>query len=752
MRLPATLFLVGALSGLPGAMAVDNGIFVAEPKLYDDYTLEKMLLEAEQSLAAVKLLEEETISSALGKTQGVQTTQTQLSLTATELPAATTTPTTPTIPTFPTVPALTPSSTISPSAIDQLDEFLQLKLRVSNLRLLLRGSLTDQVSLIQANGKSEFVPLSRFTFGFPVSLVPPAGRLYRDAIAEVEVRVTLDEKCALQGRPGLKMVLPQEKTYNVAQLRSSTTSIGTGVVAGAFSVGGNWLRGQSKLFLVQDQDTLAYEGLSNNDRQIVFGWRFKPVLGQRKVQPSLQQLFAQLTFPIPRGALSLGKAEVTTRWRRYERKTGALGEPIFPPESPQTFDLKRIDLAPGPIDMELLDLGSGKVRVTLRPDARFFEGSTFRLGGSSSPIEVVRPTDHVLLDLAPLDIVRQGIFVGVRGEEERLLIDPCVDPGPAAGIPDTCVPIPSVQHAVGRSRNNCKDEFSGFEITIPPTITPVSQSTSLVKVTLDKLPEPKGNLRFLTILGDRVFGLKEAPYETYTSCLPTVKSPCTGVIEFLADNTTIQKAGSIEVVRLFWGDDYHAFKELDRPRRLVVSKRTIVSTGGSLRLALEGQGFDQDSFKIKFPADAKLEDKGPGHALVLIPSPTADLKHLVLQVDNDVPVLVDIAVPASAPAPAPTPPAMPVLNPPAPVKIGTGVDVPVSWKNEGEIRSVTHRTRTQSVTPLTKNSATIRLEDSLTARSGKVELLVVFKDGTELPLAVQVVDQHVAVTQQTVGQ
>jgi len=404
MRRTAALFLVGALAGLSSVMAADNGIFVAEPKLYDDYTLEKMLLEAEQSLATVELLKADAISSALGGTQGVQITQTQLSLTATQLPTAgvvatesatpstqTTTPTvSPQAPGLPPVPALTPPATITPSAIDKLDEFLQLKLRVSNLRLLLRGSLTDQVSLIG----DEVVPQSRFTFGFPVTFTPPAGRLYRDAIAEVEVKVTLDEKCAPQGRPGLKMVLPQEKTYNVAQLRSSATSIGTGVVAGAFSVGGNWLRGQSKLFLVQDQDTLAYEGPSDNDRQIVFGWRFKPVLGQRKVQPSLQQLFAQLTFPVPRGAAALGRAEVITRWRLYERKTGALGVTIRGTESqPQEFDLKRIDLAPGPVSMQFFDLGNGKVRVTLEK-ARFFEGTTFRLGGSS-PIEVTKPSDRV---------------------------------------------------------------------------------------------------------------------------------------------------------------------------------------------------------------------------------------------------------------------------------------------------------------------------------------------------------------------
>lgn len=762
MNRPTVLFLFAVLAGLPGAQGADNGIFVAEPKLYDDYTLEKMLLEAEQSLAAVQLIEANTISAALGATQGVQVTQTQLALTATQLPTpqivdmqsgtpstqTTTSSVTPAPPQLPALPPLTPPSTVNPSAMDKLDEFLQLKLRVSNLRLLLRGSLTDQVSLITVGNETEVVPQSRFTFGFPVSLVPPAGRLYRDAIAEVEVKLTLDQNCAPQGRPGLKMVLPQEKTYNVARLQSSSTSIGTGIVTGAFSVGGNWLRGQSKLFLVQDQDTLAYEGQSDNSRQIVFGWRFKPVLGQRKVQPSLQQLFAQLTFPLPPGAAALGQATVTTRWRLYERKTGALGRTIPGTERMDPFDLRRIDLAPGRVSLEFLDLGSGGVRITLKPAVAFFEGTTFRLGGGS-PIELLRPTDHMLLDLAPLDVARQGVLIGVRGENERELVAACNDLGELAAVPQGCEVIPSAQSAQqianrvfqARTRDPllttaavlCGDQFSGFKIT-QVTTEPVGQSTTRVKVTLDKLKQPvQGDLPFLTILGDKVFGLRDAPYETYT--------PGSGVIEFVTENATLEKAGSIEVVRLLWGPDYRASLKLDRARKLTVTKHMIVSEADGLLLALEGQALEQAV--IKFPDGAEFRDRGPGHAVVFIPAAaTTKLKHLALQADVGGPlVLVDIS--KSTPPPPP-----PVLNPADPVKIGTGIEVTITWKNDGEIQAISHSAQVQTLVKSTTTSATIRLADALTVRPGKVALSVKFKDGTELPLTLQIVDQQIAVVQQ----
>ncbi len=736
-----------------------NGIFVAEPKLYDDYALEQMLIQAEQSLGALELIKSDTISSALGGLQGAQVDQTQFGLTANQVPTtqiANTQSATPSITTTtpsvipgpgtpPNLPQVTAPSTFSTSAVDKINEFLQLKLRVSNLRLLLRGSLSDQVSLVGG----EAVPQSRFTFGFPVTVETPANWRYRDAIAEVEVRVKLDENCAPSGsRPGLKMVLPQEKTYNVAQVRSSATSIGSGIISGVFSVGGNWLRGQSTHFLVQDQDTLAFEG-SGSGNEIVFGWRFKPVLGKRKVQPSTQQVFAQLTFPTPLGAASLGTAKVVTRWRRYERKTGALAEPIPGTDKSIEFKLQRIDLAPGTVTTEFLDLGNGRVIVSLKPESAFFEGTSFRLGGSTTT-EVQRSTDHVDLNLAPIDIVRQGLFVGVRGEKERVLVNACNDPGVPAALPPRCDAIPSVARAAqrlasitaARGRNPnisnaealCFDRYSGFQITNVVTEA-VGQSTTRVKLTVDKLRQPtqERDLKFLAILGDKVFGLRDAPYETY--------DPASGNIEFIVDNATLEKAKTVEVIHLLWGPDYHASRELYQAKKIVVAKHTTISEEGGLLLLLEGQGLDQA--KIKFPTNAKINEQSATHALVFIPAAdTGKLKQLVLQVGTSTPVLVDISKDTPLPAPL-----TPVLSPLDPVKTGTKVAVLITWKNEGEIKVVSCERQPQTILKSDKNSATVVLDDALTARPGKITLSILFKDGTELPLIVPLVDQHVAVVQ-----
>ncbi|HEV7667936.1 MAG TPA: hypothetical protein VGS22_05400 [Thermoanaerobaculia bacterium] len=748
----AAILLLGALAASPGAHAADNGIFVGEPKLYDDYTLEQMLLEAEQSLGELELNKADAISSALGSRQGARSTQTQFSLTASQRPipsidvtesatpsTVTKTPSvTPSPGNLPNLTAPTLPSDFDLSASDRLDELLQLKLRVSNLRLLLRGSLTDQVVTIG----DDVEPLSRFTFGFPISIATPANWRYRDAVAEVLVTVEVDENCAPGGRPGLKMVLPQEKTYNVAQLKSSSTGIGTGVIAGAFSVGGNWLRGQSQHFLVQDQDTLAFQESGENGRQIVLGWRFKPVLGQRKVQPNLQQVFAQLTFPAPPGARALGKARVVTRWRYYERKTGALGDVITgTPSATQEFALERIDLAPGPVLIEFLDLGNGKVRASLKPEVTFFEGTTFRLGGGS-PREVPRQTDHLELDVAPLDIVRQGILLGVRGEKERALVNACTDLGEPLPVPNGCETTPSVVRAVkriadmvgnakARGHGPCDDLFHGFKIDDVEEES-LGQSTTRLKLKLDKLAPPgvKG-LPFLTILGNKVFGLGDAPYDAYDDKK--------GIIELTVDNATLEKADAVEVVRLLWGPGYHASYSLNRVPKLVIGKSTVLSESGGLTLLLEGQGLDKA--KIVFPDGAKIVAQIAGYAQVFVPSAVrADLKQLVLQGGAGNLVLVDVS--KSSP-----PPAKPELNPPDPVKIGTGVKVPITWKNGGEIEAVTHSSQAQTLLDPAKNSVVVQLEDALTARPGKVALSVKFKDGTELPLVLQIVDQQVAVIQ-----
>lgn len=754
------LWIVMGSALLTGPLAAET-LYVAEPKLYDDFALEQLLREAEATLASLKVAESDALSSALRTLQGAQATSTQFGLQATEVPTpgvvatesatpsavTTTSSVTPSVPSAPALPSVSLPSELGPSAIDTLEEILQLQLRVANLRLLLRGSLSDQVSLIGGELRSR----TSFTFGFPITISTPPEREYRNAVAEVEVRVKIDPGCAPAGsRPGLKALLPREKTYNVAQIRNKATGIGVGVVAGVLNLGGNWIRGQSRYFVVKDQDTLAYEGASSAPDEIVFGWRFKPVLGQRKVQPGLRQVFAQLTFPVPPGAGTLGTATVTTRWREYQKKTGALGGTIAGAESTSTtFELSPLDLSPGPIALDLLDLGNGKLRSSLRSDTLFFEGTTFRLGGAAA-ITLDRPTDTVQLDLAPLSLVRKGLFMGVRGQRERA-VAVCDDLGLVESLPPNCTPTPAVTQGVAatvafalqQSTNAALTvgeflcgQYAGFDIKQVVT-TPVGHDHTKVEVHLDKLRPPMRpqEIPYLTVLGTKVYGLRDAPYERYDTTA--------NVIEFIADNSTLDSATAVEVVYPLWGSDFHAVEPLTPRQKLAVTKHTIISDASDLVLVIEGRGLDNASIAI--PDGATLDAYGPGYATVTVPkAKRAGLKQVVLQdAGGGVPVLVDISK-ASTP-PATGKPSTPELLPLDPVKVGTSVHVTIRWKNEGEIRSVVHDEKPQHVASMSSNSATVQLDDSLTARPGKLLLEVEFKDGTKSTLTVQLVDQQIAI-------
>lgn len=750
---------LGPATGLPAA-------HVSEPKQFDDFALQQMLLKAEESLGRLELVKSDSITAALGKIQGASVTRTQFGLTGSELATpqvvqtesatpstlTTTSSVTPSPASAPSPPEFTLPSSFSPSALDTLGEILQVNLEVANLRLLLQGSLTDQVELVG----DALIPRTRFTFGFPVTIETPRDSRYRDAAVEVEVRVTVNRPCAPAGSPGIKMVLPREKSYNVAQIRSSTASIGAGLISGVFNLGGNWIRGQSKYFLVRDQDTVAFEGRATNPDEIVFGWRFRPVLGQRIVQPGPRLVFAQLTFPIASGAAVVGTAEVTTRWRKQDRKTGALREYI--PGTEDTFGpfpLRILDLSPTTVTMTHLDLGNGKIGTTLRPSqpGLFFEGTSFRLGNASSPvIALASPTDHLHIDMKPADVVRGGLYMGLRGQREREVVNSCNDPGIDAAVPAGCDVLPSIEKARRRRqilKNNSgssrekvfcpPSDFFDFRITkVEPT--PINSTQTRLKITLDRLEDSdaKRQIRFLTLLGDKVFGLRDAPYEEY--------DPANGVIRLQVDNSVLAKAAYVEVVRYLWGTGYHDLEALPRAARLAVAKHTVISEAGDLVLALEGQALDQAH--IHWPTTAEfleLPARQSGYALVKIPAAAMKgLKQLVLHKDQEVPVLVDVS--KSTPAPQPVP--KPELIQPGPVKIGAQVEVTIAWKNKGEIVAVKYEEVAQTILKGKPNSVRFRLADELTQRPRKLPLVLEFKDKTKLPITLEIVDQYLAIVDQ----
>lgn len=209
--------------------AGQNGITVAEPKIYDDALLQQMLRAAEMRLAALQLIDQTSIATRLGAVTGAsqQTSAVAVNVqgpsvpgvvTTEKLPTETTTEGTVTAPTGTTTtlqtvsnlpvqdvvttrspfspptavapaPTTTMPSSFSVSASDILNEQMQLTAEINGLRLLLAGSLSDYFMKHRPGhepGEQE-LPKLKTTLGFHISVTP--NKHYKDAVAIVEVEV-----------------------------------------------------------------------------------------------------------------------------------------------------------------------------------------------------------------------------------------------------------------------------------------------------------------------------------------------------------------------------------------------------------------------------------------------------------------------------------------------------------------------------------------------------------------------------------
>ncbi len=90
--------------------------------------------------------------------------------------------------------------------------------------------------------------------GFQVSINPPSWAKDCAAVVEVEVKVP--------GRVqpiSVVAMIPQEKTYNVATLSSSSDSLDGSVVSALWRAGTSIGRRRNDIFLHRDSDTVAFE-------------------------------------------------------------------------------------------------------------------------------------------------------------------------------------------------------------------------------------------------------------------------------------------------------------------------------------------------------------------------------------------------------------------------------------------------------------------------------------------------------------
>jgi len=383
----------------------NNGIYVDQPKVYDDALLQQMLGSAQSQLQGLQGFDQGTLTRSLGAITGANQQTSGFGVSGGVEPPIVTTATQTTQSPFALPPAAAPAPTTTlptsqaPSASDVLNEQLQITSQIANLRLLLEGSLSDQIM----NGAHETFTKPRVTMGFPVVITP--ARRYRNAVAVVEVfaETSRTNDASVGGEPpSITALLPQEKTYNVASISDKSLSLGTGIASGLAGVSGTFLWGHKQYFIVKDQDTLgvqfepseaekallAGKGV-DTQRLRAFSWQFRPVLGRQFVEAGSRQVFVQLAFPGRDSASvkSFGQIRVRTYWRRVDPRTGVLREVVAGSlEENVVKPIPNYDVRPdyGAVaafnSSWMEDLGTGRMLIKL--EGRLLPGTYLRVGAS----------------------------------------------------------------------------------------------------------------------------------------------------------------------------------------------------------------------------------------------------------------------------------------------------------------------------------------------------------------------------------
>ncbi len=316
---------------------VGNGITVGLAKAFDNRSLSLRIERLSNSLAQMKVVDQKATES-IGKLQGQDSNSQSLTLNATvgkPLAASGTSQSSASASTSDSAGKTSAGSAdankpeskteVTLAAGDILNEQLNLASQIMNLQTLYERSLTDR--LIGQDARLQTV------LGLQVSITPPAG--YEDCVAIVEVAVRMKSNPAAgisADRVSLVAMIPQEKTYNAQSVTTNSKSIGGSAVASVVTLGVTSKGESRELFVHRDSDTVAFERNSSEQPALfpdgiatVFGWEFRPVLGQKTVSPGMRQMLAVIA--LPRADQSEHAEDVTleikTRsyWRRYDRET-----------------------------------------------------------------------------------------------------------------------------------------------------------------------------------------------------------------------------------------------------------------------------------------------------------------------------------------------------------------------------------------------------------------------------------------------
>jgi hypothetical protein len=194
-----------------------------------------------------------------------------------------------------------------------------------------------------------------------------------------------------------------------------------------------------------------------------------------------------------------------------------------------------------------------------------------------------------------------------------------------------------------------------------------SDTASLVRIHLDRGGEiqARGKYVKVVLIGDKLYGLSDAPFKTETDTDITLVVP----------NDVLRANRTLRVQRLLWGNKYRDSAPLGADTStsdFAVAKVTVLSkTADALVLGISGAALD--GARVISPEDPKHEiainaNAGPAFLMVAIPTKmTAGLKQIVLQkFAAEKPASLPVVVPLSADATTPVPAEVPKVATPAP--------------------------------------------------------------------------------------
>ena len=467
-----------------------------------------------------------------------------------------------------------------------------------NTQLLLGGAVSDH---LQTNGK----PKTTFTLGFPITITPPSpdDKKLENAVAEIEISVCAESTLE---SPSVVTLLPQERTYNVASLvdKSFLGSI-SAVLGGVVNVGGSFLWGHKTYYLVQQQETVAMMRpgrlCQDGSPDVSFAWQIRPVLGNPFLRPGDSTNFVQVSVPgVPNNGSptqEIGTACVSVHWRLGDKKGNYLGRAVDR-QGPVCYPISYYSTSQRTDEVTVTDIGQGNVHVNVT--GTFLPGSMVRVGSTLlNPTTITTTHDALTFDVpAKAIIAAEGVYLVGRDNRQQPVVEQRAYQEKQLTINwlDICP---------------YSDTLSKVKIGVSLP----KESTPGVVLANASLKRRNGENPWLVLIGDKIFGLSDAPFFAQDDSSITV----------LAPTDLIRTSNSVEVRRLLWPDTYRDSKPI--PSTIfaktapIVSKVSVVSSQNGLTLALEGSGL-QD-LRLEFPkcGGCVIKSSGDTFATVRLAKP-----------------------------------------------------------------------------------------------------------------------------------